>query len=299
MKEIGTRVISGLVMSTAYMLIISTQGFFYIHLLLFGIGVIYLGTNEFFKLFFKEKVDDVIRFSTLIIGIAISVIIYILSLKGAHYLPMFSGMPRWLVSMTRTITPEYIMAAVFILIFFLFVYQIVTDQIEGAGRKIANSLLCITYIAAPVSLLYMIRGQTYGVFYLWFISWIVVMSDIVAFFFGKTMGKHRLKWKISPNKTWEGYIGGLLGTILSTILFYEIYKRVGAAPVLSVMQILALSSVFYVIGALGDLAESLLKRSQSVKDTGDLIPGHGGVLDRVDSMLLALPAFYLVEKFFL
>ncbi len=299
MKEVGIRVTSGLIMAVGYMLIVTLQGFFYVHLFLLGAALVYLGTREYFKLFFHDEVNHVIRIVVTTAGILITFCIYLLSLKGAHYLPNFAGMPRWLMSMTRVASPDIVMAICFLMVTFLFIYHIVTDQIELAGRKIALSAFCIVYLSLPLSILFLLRGQTYGVFNIWFLTWIVVMSDTVAFFFGRSMGKHKVKWKISPSKTWEGYIGGLLGTVALTFVFYELFSRVAAAPHYGFMKLLVLSVVFYLLGVLGDLAESLLKRSQAVKDTGNLIPGHGGVLDRIDSMLFALPAFYLAQKLFL
>ncbi|OGO21843.1 MAG: hypothetical protein A2144_14410 [Chloroflexi bacterium RBG_16_50_9] len=109
-------------------------------------------------------------------------------------------------------------------------------------------------------------------------------SDTAAFFIGRAIGKHRLAPRISPGKTWEGAIGGLLGAIIVSLLFtlptpLQLPLNYGQAIILGILV--------SILGQVGDLAESLLKRSAGVKESGTLMPGHGGVLDRTDSILFA------------
>ena len=115
-------------------------------------------------------------------------------------------------------------------------------------------------------------------------------SDTMAYFIGKAMGKHKLAPQISPGKTWEGTFGGILGAVIISLLFtidtpLQLPLNYGQAILLGV-----LISVF---GQVGDLAESLLKRNLGVKDSGKMMPGHGGVLDRTDSILFAGVVVYL------
>lgn len=129
------------------------------------------------------------------------------------------------------------------------------------------------------------------IFYLFILIW---SSDTFAYLAGKFLGKHKMAPKISPKKTWEGFAGGVLLTLLFSY-FIEAHN-----PDLrgNWMMVGFLVSVF---GPLGDLVESQLKRNFGVKDSGNIIPGHGGVLDRLDSFLLCVPAVYLyfiLEKFF-
>lgn len=105
-------------------------------------------------------------------------------------------------------------------------------------------------------------------------------SDTFAFFCGRTWGKHHMAQVISPGKTWEGAVGGLLGSIIVSLIF-------GAAFSLPIncWQIVILGCVISIFAQLGDLVGSLLKRNMAVKDSGKLMPGHGGMLDRIDSLL--------------
>lgn len=111
-------------------------------------------------------------------------------------------------------------------------------------------------------------------------------SDTFAYLVGSLMGKHKLYEKISPGKTWEGSIGGGLLTLASTLLISKWY------PELDQMQWLAVAAIIVVFGTCGDLIESLLKRQAGIKDSGTIMPGHGGILDRFDSLLFVSPFLY-------
>jgi phosphatidate cytidylyltransferase len=116
-------------------------------------------------------------------------------------------------------------------------------------------------------------------------------SDTAAYFIGKAIGKHKLAPSISPGKTWEGAIAGVIGAIIISVLFT--LDTPLQLPLTSWWQAIPLGLAISCLGQLGDLAESLLKRSFNVKDSGSLMPGHGGILDRIDSVLFAGVVVYL------
>ena len=115
------------------------------------------------------------------------------------------------------------------------------------------------------------------------------VNDTGAYLVGSRWGKRRLAPSISPKKSVEGSIGGLLLVLLSAVILHLLLF-----PELSWLRILLIATVVAVFGTIGDLFESSLKRQAGVKDSGKLIPGHGGILDRIDSLLLAVPAVYLL-----
>ncbi|MCJ7605563.1 MAG: phosphatidate cytidylyltransferase, partial [Dehalococcoidales bacterium] len=115
-------------------------------------------------------------------------------------------------------------------------------------------------------------------------------SDTFAYFIGRAFGRHKLAPRISPGKTWEGTFGGLAGAVLVAWLFTLDH---GLQVFISVWQAVLLGFLVSVFGQIGDLAESLLKRTFGVKDSGSLVPGHGGVLDRIDSIVFAGVVVYL------
>jgi phosphatidate cytidylyltransferase len=124
----------------------------------------------------------------------------------------------------------------------------------------------------------------------WVISALVVTwgNDTCAYFAGRLLGRHKLHPAVSPNKTWEGFAGGAVGSVAGMFI-----ARAVAFPGLSTTDCWALGLLGAVLGPLGDLCESMLKRAHGVKDSGTIIPGHGGLLDRVDALLFNAPAVYL------
>jgi phosphatidate cytidylyltransferase len=116
-------------------------------------------------------------------------------------------------------------------------------------------------------------------------------SDTAAFFIGKAFGKHKLAPSISPGKTWEGAVGGLIGAVIVS-LFFLLPTPLSLATKLEWWQALILGILVSAFGQLGDLVESLLKRNAGAKDSGNLLPGHGGVLDRMDSIIFTVVVVY-------
>jgi phosphatidate cytidylyltransferase len=128
------------------------------------------------------------------------------------------------------------------------------------------------------------------VFFVAAVTWV---GDIVAYLVGIALGRHRLLPKVSPNKTVEGAVGGLLGsTAAGLVCAWEF------VPLLTPLTGALLGLAGGILGQLGDLVESLLKRDVGIKDTAGLIPGHGGVLDRFDSLLFSAPLLYYYFRFF-
>ena len=123
----------------------------------------------------------------------------------------------------------------------------------------------------------------------------VICSDTGAYFAGRSLGRHKLAPKVSPNKTWEGSVGGVLAAVAGMAVLYGLrgaLRGVVMLPAWPVLVYVLVGVVLAVIGQVGDLAESMLKRDAGVKDSGGIFPGHGGVLDRCDGILFAAPALY-------
>ena len=136
------------------------------------------------------------------------------------------------------------------------------------------------------------HNTTPGEWLVIFVSACTFMSDTGALFVGKALGRHKLAPNISPGKTWEGSIGGVLTSLLTGI-------GLGVWLHLPLVHALGLAAMCAVFGQIGDLCESALKRDLNVKDFGTVLPGHGGVLDRIDSLLFSAPLAYYYVLFFL
>jgi len=174
----------------------------------------------------------------------------------------------------------------------LFLFRI--RAINEAAHDIAFALLGFLYIPFLLVHLVLLRQTIYGIQWLLVIMLIVMTNDSAAYYSGSAFGTHRLYEKVSPKKSIEGAIGGLFGSVCGTLL-----AKFTFFPQLTLFDAVATALVVGMIGQLGDLFESLLKRSFGVKDSGTLIPGHGGVLDRMDSILFAAPVtyYYVIHVF--
>jgi phosphatidate cytidylyltransferase len=154
-------------------------------------------------------------------------------------------------------------------------------------------MICVYAIShAPALLLLDIPG--YGgreALLLFYLVAVVQLSDVLQYVFGKLFGRHKIAPKVSPNKTWEGFVGGVLcATLIGTALYW-------ATP-FAPLEAAAMSLLVTLVGFLGGLVMAAIKRDHGVKDYGALISGHGGVLDRIDSLTFAAPVFFHVTRFF-
>ena len=168
---------------------------------------------------------------------------------------------------------------------------LVRRQKEGAFNSWVWTVAGILYVGWLLGHLVALRGLDDGrnwVFFILFVTW---ASDTFAFFVGRKLGRHKLAPNISPGKTWEGAAGGVGAAVIMSILFFA--PTPFRLPLAS-WQIIPLAVLVSIFGQLGDLVESLLKRNMGVKDSGSLMPGHGGVLDRIDSLVFASVVVYYV-----
>jgi phosphatidate cytidylyltransferase len=182
------------------------------------------------------------------------------------------------------------------LLLFLFSSKEPTSSTAHAAFAALGATYCGALLGS-ISLLYPITslswppvGPTTETGRIWILLLLlgIVASDTFAYAFGRLFGKRKLAPRISPGKTWAGSFGGVIGTVLAVAAF-----KLLALPQLAWWEVAALGVPLSILGQLGDLAESLLKRGFGVKDSGNLIPGHGGVLDRLDALMFAAPLVLL------
>jgi len=152
----------------------------------------------------------------------------------------------------------------------------------------AAAVFPIVYLAVPLALTAVIRDR-WGREALLLGLLVVWLSDTAQYYVGSALGKRRLAPAISPKKSVEGAVGGFVAGIAAMILIGRVWLPLVSVPILAVA-----GAVLVALGIAGDLFESLLKRSASVKDSSALIPGHGGVLDRIDAVLFVVPGYFLV-----
>ncbi len=181
--------------------------------------------------------------------------------------------------------------AVIILSVFYFVYAVCmvlkNNKEFGLGAIISLCAMPLILSYAFSSLSNVINFEQDGIYYLLMMFNFASVCDMGAYFVGSTMGKTKLCPNVSPKKTVEGAFGGIISSMIVSAILSAAFSK-------DIMMAIILTIPFCVIGMLGDLFASAIKRSVDLKDYGSLIPGHGGILDRLDSMLLIAPVFYIV-----
>lgn len=185
-----------------------------------------------------------------------------------------------------TICSSFLAFIPFFAWFFIFFVLELYSKKKNPIASLAFSALGLLYIALPIGLTaylaFNYNDDSYHYGYLLALFVFIWVNDSFAYLVGSLFGKHRLFERISPKKSWEGFLGGLTFTLSSSLLFAYFF------PNQSLWVWLGIAFLVVVTGTLGDLLESLFKRTLEVKDSGNLLPGHGGVLDRFDSMLFSI-----------
>lgn len=266
----------------------TVAGVFYIGFLLLGIfggkysfvlvfgTVLGLGLYEFYRIVEKNTTHAISKILNIALGITIFLSAY-LFLENVHMLAL----------------PMAVLA--YLLILFASAIFINRNDILQA---IIYSIFGQIYITLPLSLLmalsyrYSVAADAYSYVLVLAIFVFIWVNDSAAYVVGSLFGKHRLIERISPKKSIEGFIGGIVFTLVAGFIFARLYTDYSVAFWIGFALVVSLS------GTLGDLFESLIKRTYGVKDAGHIIPGHGGILDRVDSLLIAIPAVYLYLMLF-
>lgn len=204
------------------------------------------------------------------------------------------GLLAFVASIERNdwILHSFVLSALLIFVLFLLIARDVTAPLEELVNKAGLCLLGILYAGVcPVyiALLAKLSGRLE-----WFIFtfFVIFTGDTVAYFVGRKYGKSTLFTRISPNKSIEGAIGSLFGSVIVGLSI-----RAFLLPQTDIFLMLALCVLTSVVAQLGDLCESLIKRSFHTKDSGNIMPGHGGLLDRVDGILFGAPLVYIYAKY--
>jgi len=235
-----------------------------------------LAVFEFYRMVAASKVSPLTYFGL------IWTLLFILS-RNAELLSILK--PHFNLEL---LTPLLLTSAVILSLIWLLLRR----QNEGAFIGWAWTIGGILYIGWLLSHFVALRGLDDGRNWVFLALFTTFASDTAAFFVGRALGKHHLAPRISPGKTWEGAIAGVFGAIIVSLLFTI------SSPLqlpLTYWQAILLGLLVSVFGQLGDLVESLLKRNMGVKESGKLIPGHGGVLDRIDSVVFAgIVVYYYV-----
>lgn len=200
------------------------------------------------------------------------------------------------ISIGFEIATPYLSLCIFGFLLLVFLVWIFSNR-SFSVNKIGLLIFALIYVPYFMSNIISIRSAEYGKFLIWLVFIGAFMTDTAAYFVGSSIGKHKLCPDISPKKTIEGAIGGLLGGGASFVIFGLIMNTCFAlyfdGKTFNLVLMFVLGIVCAFVSEIGDLVASAVKREYEIKDYGNIFPGHGGMLDRCDSILLVAPTIYL------
>ncbi len=305
MSETTIRFISGLSLGFIYVITFTLDSFYFVYkiplLLLVSLLIMkgIMELNHIFDNFFRVKFQkkSMIIFASLIIFW-----FYLYSLKlyrENHPGQLYSSFVNDLLISMDPSTEQFI-SILLVFLFYSLVINIFRNQLENGLLIISFSLFGLFYLVISPSHILLISSLPDGIFYLWFLTWSTIATDTMGYLIGRSWGKHKVGLPISPNKTYEGYIGGFIGQIILTYLLYYIADYFFYTPPgLGELNVFYFCILIYVFTVLGDLSGSLIKRNLKIKDSGSSLPGHGGIIDTADSLIFTFPVFYYLHKVFL
>ena len=256
-----TRLLSGIVLVAVALLTIISGGYVLFFTLL---GISLIGMQELYKAM-KVRTD---QFNALEIAGYLGAVIY--------YVLMAADFEKY-----------GMMGVIIAFMIFMFVY--VFNYPRFHAEQVMPAFFGVVYVAVMLSFIYLTRSLPDGKFLVWLIFLCSWGCDTCAYCVGMLIGKHKMAPVLSPKKSVEGGIGGVAGAALLGV----IYAAATGGPMAEYALICAVGSL---ISMVGDLAASAIKRNQGIKDYGKLIPGHGGILDRFDSVIFTAPAIYFLAK---
>jgi phosphatidate cytidylyltransferase len=237
---------------------------------------------------------------SLLLGIAAWEYAIIFRSAGSHAsIPLLVG-GVFILAVTRAYFPDLAPAALTLVIFAAMTWHLL-DYENGrdqAGTDFAVTLAGIVYLGWIGPYLVDLRGLENGLWWFFLVLPTVWLADSFAYFIGVRFGKHRLSPRLSPKKSWEGYWGGVVFGTLGAAGLSVLLASLGG-PAVTWWQGAALGAALSILTTLGDLGESMLKRQAGVKDSSNIIPGHGGVFDRLDSWLWGAAIGYFLIVWFL
>ena len=252
----ATRIVTGAVLAVLAVVMVVHGGLVYFFVML---ALSLIGLNEFFRLVKRYRPLPLAGF------IAVAVMMYMAWFR----------------------TPFGLLGAIALAVLLVAILGLLIGPKRGVSVRMAVTLLGILYLGLGFSALLMLRRLDVGAAAVLTVVFGTWAGDTMAYFTGKYFGSTPMAPRLSPKKTWEGFAGGAIGTIL-LVVFIGLYTNLGPG------DSLLLGAVIAVVGPLGDLFESLVKRDVQSKDSGRGLPGHGGVLDRFDALLWASVAAYFL-----
>jgi phosphatidate cytidylyltransferase len=281
-RETLIRILSAIVTLPILAYALITDSFLFIPALVVSVVVSLITLYEYYMISAKNEDNRAFVATGLIGGLILNIIMYFYAFGN------YFGASRFFHDFdARTFIGFFVL-----LIAILLVQQLLTRQLSGGIYSLAVTIFGIMYIVLSMSHILLLKSLKDGSFFIVILVVVIMLNDTGAYFGGVLFGKTKAGFEASPNKSWEGYFSGLLFSIIAFILANQLCVSFFSKELFTMIECAVLGIVLSISANVGDLIESAIKRDGGFKDSGSIIPGHGGMWDVFDAIIFSLPFFY-------
>ena len=280
------RVLTALVTLPVYLFLLFYGGFNYAAIFVLSSAVSLFCLYEYYQITSGTGSGKAFVVPGLIAGFFVNVVMYFFAFGKV------SGLNGYIEGFDA----RYLIALLVIFFCAIMIIQIFRRPIQGGIFAVTTTVFGVIYIVLFFSHIILIRSLANGVAYLLLLNVVVMANDTFAYFGGMLFGRHKTGLAVSPNKSWEGYFSGMLFSIVCVLLANEFCSVFFDLNLFSTIEAAFVGILLAVGGDIGDLVESAFKRDGKVKDSGRLLPGHGGMWDVFDALIFTMPLFYYYLK---
>lgn len=275
------RVLTGIVALPIYFFALATDLFNSIFILIVSLAISLFTLYEYYKLSDKGEEGKPFVLWGMLAAAAANIIIYYFAF-GEKFGFIYSS----------SFEIKIILAFIALFLGIILIIQLFGRPIKGGIYSLAVTVFGVVYIVFFFSHIIFIKALHDGFLYILILNVVIMLNDTAAYFGGSLFGKHKLNFAVSPNKSWEGYFSGMFFSIVGMIITNLIYSLSMNKNLFSLIECIFVGILLSMLGHIGDLVESAVKRDASRKDSGTLLPGHGGMWDVFDALIFSLPFFY-------
>ncbi len=280
------RIISAIILLPVYVLFFYTGSFMSIPVLIASIIISVFCLIEFYQIASAKESGKPFFLPGVLAAVTINIFMYMYAYGNIN------GYNKFFAS--YDVRPMIGILALFLII--VMIIQVWRRPLEGGIFSISVSLFGLFYIVIGFSHIILMKALPNGVYYIILLHVVIMLNDSFAYFGGILFGKHKVGFEVSPNKSWEGYFSGILFGILSMMIGNEVLITFCDLELFTKFEAAFLGFILSLAGNTGDLIESAIKRDAGIKDSGTIIPGHGGMWDVFDALIFAFPVFYYYLK---
>jgi len=281
-RETFIRIVSAIVALPVLVYLIVTDNFLSIPILAATSIISLFSLYEYYMITDRGETGKAFIKTGLLFGLLLNIIMYFYAY----------GKPLGFSRFFGNFDGRVVIAFFIVFIAVLLALQLFTRPLKGGSYSLAVTVFGVMYFVLSMSHLILIKSMKDGIYYIILLLVVVMLNDTGAYFGGVLFGKHKAGFEASPNKSWEGYFSGLLFSIIGFIIANQVCISFFSRELFTMIESTILGIALSVLANIGDLIESAAKRDGGFKDSGSIIPGHGGMWDVFDATMFALPFFY-------